>query len=136
MIGRMAQIGLIRKVYARAHHEDRAPGRRMACLKLLRDPVERDWETFMVTSIAESTVNDGAAAQDREADNERHSNASEQIGTHSAIDVREPSIQQLEENTRMPPQWRSEKGVDHMLFETVNASGTQGISTMVMLVFT
>lgn len=136
MTRRMAQIGLIKKIHARAHHEERAPGRRMACLKLLRDPVERDYETLMTTNVTESTIDDAAMAQDTEAESDKNSDAAEQIGIRPAIDFREPPIQQLEEGARMAPQWRSEQDVNHLLFNIVNASGIQGISTKVTLVLT
>ncbi|KAL8830068.1 MAG: hypothetical protein Q9191_001640 [Dirinaria sp. TL-2023a] len=136
MTGRMAQIGLTKKVHARAHYEERAPGRRMVCLKLLRDPVERDYETLMATNVIESTVDDGAIAQNSEAESVKNSDAAEKIGIHSANDFGEPPSQQLGEGASMAPQWRSEQDVNHLLFDTVNASGTQGISTKVMLVLT
>ena len=131
VLKRLTQIGLIKRVTARAHHEEGTPGWQIACLKLLRDPVEHDWEIFVSTTITDSTIDDGPMGQDSEVESEKDPDAAADIEIHQGSHAKESPIKELEEENRMAPQWTSESHVNNMLFHVVNASGIQGISTKV-----
>ena len=133
VIKRMTQIGLIKRVTARAHCEEGTPGWHIACLKLLRDPVEHDWEVFMSSTITDSTIDDGVVGEDSEAESEKDPDTSAQIEHRPGSHARESSIKELVEEVRTAPQWTSESHVNHTLFHIVNAAGMQGISTKVTL---
>ena len=98
---------------------------------MLREPVEADRDAFLAG---------GSRSDFRERDRSRESEAEsgdelevqeEAVADPQAVDE-EPAIDSLEEDARLTSQWIPERPLNNMIFDIVDAAGTEGVSTKVV----
>lgn len=122
-------IGCARKVYARRHGDGKR-SRRLLCLKLLREPVEADCVAFLAGG-ARSDYPDNIDARASDAESEDELEGSTNILVDHQAEKDEPVGQELEEDGRLVSQWTPVRHSNNMIFDIVDATGTEGISTKV-----
>ncbi|KAK5014141.1 hypothetical protein LTR60_003512, partial [Cryomyces antarcticus] len=119
-VDRLAVLGCIRRIRARVSHEKVArQDRWLRCLQLVR-PIEKgDRESF----ITMGTRKEKELREELDAEGEDDDElALDDFDTVENIEV--------EETTRIAPQWTPERPQSHFLFDLVDKTGSRGISSM------
>lgn len=132
IVKRMDNIGLARKVRARVHHA--IEGRHAPCLKLLRQPVDGDWQLFSAFSIKPAAENQ---ASDQESDNASDGDLDEadEGGTPLMGGTSKAPIIEVSDDVRTIPQWTSERHLNNLIYDLIDTSGSRGLSTKVFCGF-
>lgn len=124
-------IGLAKEIKARAHHEDGLEGQRYRCLKLLREPKEDDW-TLFASAGSRSDYLYKVGPEGPEADSEDDVEITENATVDSRTKVDAPVMRGLVEEDRLVSQWEPTRHLFNLIFDIVNAAGTEGVSTKVV----
>ncbi|KAH0279793.1 hypothetical protein KCU91_g1492, partial [Aureobasidium melanogenum] len=96
------------------------------CIKLMREPVEKDLEAFTST-IKSGKV--GKAAEDQESDAEADADEDDDYVEIDAAAL--DGLGKMTELTRrVPPQWRPDMHHTQFFFQIIASAGTKGLSTM------
>lgn len=124
-------IGLAKEIKARAHHEDGLKGQRYRCLKLLREPKENDW-TLFASGGSRGDYLYKVAPEGPEADSEDDLEIREHATDDSRIEAEAPIMRGLVEEDRLISQWKPTRHLFNLIFDIVDAAGTEGVSTKVV----
>jgi hypothetical protein len=96
------------------------------CIKLMREPVEKDLEAFTST-IRVGKV--GKAVEDHESDAEADADEDDDY-----VEIDSAALDGLGKMTeitrRVPPQWRPDMHHTQFFFKIIESAGTKGLSTM------
>lgn len=137
LVRKLELIGCIRRVKARA--DEAGGGRIHACIKFIHEPENQDWRLKWDLSLPEGLALLNPPETEVEVDAESEDNTDEQAqSVQSAIcyanrgSERQQSKDHLHELGRVIPQWMPGKPMANLLFNLVDATGTEGISTMVV----
>ncbi|KAH0378184.1 hypothetical protein KCU84_g1380, partial [Aureobasidium melanogenum] len=96
------------------------------CIKLMREPVEKDLEAFTST-IKSGKV--GKAVEDQESDAEADADEDDDYVEIDAAAL--DGLGKMTELTRrVPPQWRPDMHHTQFFFQIIASAGTKGLSTM------
>lgn len=124
-------IGLAKEIKARAQHEDGLEGPRYRCLKLLREPKEDDW-TLFASGGSRSDYVHKVGPEGPEADSEDDLETREHATDDSRTEAEAPLMRGLMEEDRLISQWEPTRHLFNLIFDIVNAAGTEGVSTKVV----
>ena len=96
------------------------------CIKLMREPVEKDLEAFTSTIRVGKA---GKAVEDQESDAEADADEDDDYVEIDAAAL--DGLGKMTEITRrVPPQWRSDMHHTQFFFQIIDRAGTKGLSTM------
>lgn len=102
------------------------------CVMLLREPSERDLELFH--EFSRNIITDMEQKEDGEEPDENFEEEAERMPS-SAVNDGTVGIVKREENVeeagRILPSWTPDRNLYHLLFDTIDAAGTSGISNAV-----
>ena len=109
-------------------------GRRLLCLKIAKEPVDIDPAAFMADSASSHHRDQwGSRASDAESEDEPELSRDAVPAPYAASDG---SVNQdLEEDARLVPEWTPLRHFNNMIFDIVDAAGTEGVSTKVIVNF-
>ena len=126
---RLEHIGCIKQVRAHPDTDSTAPFL-FRCVKYIRDPEGKEWEPLQFPSKRhpkESNVEINEPEAFSDHDNEYEAQEAQYLARHGA----NQPLQGLKEVERAIPQWSGDSTLSNLLYDLINSSGLQGISTMV-----
>ena len=131
---KLEYIGCIRRV--RAAPEAATGKRTYQCIKLIREPEDPDWrltrDRSFVGGLALPKEAIGAADVDAESDDNLDEREDRLLSANQPYELDGPAGDRsnLRELGRVLPQWLPGKLPTNLIFDVVEASGIEGISTM------
>lgn len=124
-IKQLGFVGLTQQIRARAHLDNGKQGRYFQCLKLLREPAEADWRLLFAGGprSGEKNKNGPQAREDLSED--------DQDAVNEDAEIDEPDLDNSQEDGRVVPRWVPERHLHNIIFDVIDAAGTEGISLKV-----
>ena len=111
----------------------RLSGKPYRCVKLVREPKEKDWATFFALTRDYMQQNT-PVGQDEDFDNDAEGDADEDYQPDDSLKVLvadDENVEDLDVTQIDVPQWSSDRPLVNMLYDIIHASGTNGISIQV-----
>lgn len=127
---KLEALGCVKQVKAQAN-SDLATAFYFKCVKLIREPDESEWQYFISPHRGLSHAAAGAGDEYLDADGEVDEDYDPEHLTHLEPDIKGPPLKNLHEVERPVAQWDGDCCLNNFLFEIIDRSGTQGMSTMV-----
>ncbi|KAF7588591.1 hypothetical protein BBP40_005476 [Aspergillus hancockii] len=115
------RIGVLKRVKATSQFSE-SEKHYFACVKLLREPTEKDIELFHEFSCGISTN----LEQDDNAEFDEDVEPNDVLQNGEALDVVKQE-EDTEESGRILPAWTPDRTIHNLIFETVDKAGTDGI---------
>ena len=125
------RIGVLKRVKAPSQYRDTMK-KLHPCVMLLREPSERDLELFH--EFSRNIISEMEQKEDGEEPDENFEEEAERMPS-SAVNDGTVGIVKREENVeeagRILPSWTPDRSLYHLLFDTIDAAGTSGVSNSV-----
>ncbi len=134
-VRKLEVMGCVRRVRARSIYS-RTEQATHRSVKFLREPKEHEWNLQWDAShgIADNLRNEDELD---EVEDEDEDAIADRLPSESARPSAEPQnaliVKDLQEASRVLPQWTPNRPLSNQLFDLVEAAGTEGISTMVRI---
>ena len=125
------RIGVLKRVKAPSQYRDTMK-KFHPCVILLREPSDRDLELFH--EFSRNIISDMEQKEDGEEPDENFEEEAERIPSSTVNDGAVGIVKReenVEEAGRILPSWTPDRSLYHLLFDTIDAAGTSGISNSV-----
>ncbi|EKG16449.1 B-block binding subunit of TFIIIC [Macrophomina phaseolina MS6] len=128
---RLEGLGLVRKVKAQIKGYT-ASQKWYRCIKIVREPTQRDRMIFVTMSMKEAKKHKRAteAGEDEDAEGDLDvDEENEEAGASQALVQQESDVQEIR---RLPPQWDPDRPVINLLWDIIKTTGRSGATTAII----
>lgn len=110
------------------------------CVKFVREPENQEWQLTLEVPVSEGLLLEDDQGSEADGDVEGRSNGAKQLEpdgqTQAGTNAVRRKEKHLQEVNRVLPQWLPNKPLGNLLFDLVQSTGKDGISTMVSSEYT
>ena len=94
-------------------------------VKFLREPEQGEWKLLNGPALSDSLSHEEEDAEG-DSDEEYQSDPTQAVSNDN-----NPNAKPLKEHGRVIPQWTADRCINNLIYDLIEASGSQGLSTMV-----